>query len=299
MLSLRHHNVIDTLAPASDRSHCATRGQQRWLCRVVLTLVIVVTSTGCGRPLLRWPGSGSAQPSTIANPLFVPACDREFLWNQTVDAVDDYFRIQREERVHLVGGILSEGRIDTFPQVGSTIFEPWRVDSTRGYEKIHATLQSIRRQALVRVIPTEGGYLIDVAVQKELEDLDKPESSTAGGATLRHDGSLVRQEGAASRYSVTLGWIPLGRDPTLEQRLLADIAARLSVPAEIQSLPPMGVELPIEELPAGEYYSEELPPQSQPQFQPSTQQRIPLELGPAIGPPQNESSGEFFELPPP
>jgi hypothetical protein len=193
----------------------------------------------------------AAGPPVLENPLFIPAGDRELLWNQTVDAVDDYFRIEREERVRLIGGVLTEGRIDTFPITGSTIFEPWRRDSTPGYEKLHATLQSIRRRATLRVIPTQGGYLIEVAVQKELEDLDKPEHATAGGATLRHDGSLVRQEGSSGRFSTTLGWIPLGRDLTLEQRILADLRARLDVGAAIP-LPPTSEEVhapAIEELP--------------------------------------------------
>jgi hypothetical protein len=170
-----------------------------------------------------------AAPQPIENPLFLPPVEREFLWNQTIDAMDDYFRIEREDRVRLIGGVLTEGRIDTFPTIGSTIFEPWRGDSTRGYEKIHATLQSIRRRATIRVIPVEGGYLLDVVVQKELEDLDKPEHATAGGATLRHDGTIVRQEGPPGRYSVTLGWIPIGRDLALEQRILADVMARLDL----------------------------------------------------------------------
>jgi hypothetical protein len=83
--------------------------------------------------------------------------------------------------------------------------------------------------------------LIDVYVLKELEDLDKPEHATAGGATLRHDGTLVRQEGAAGRYSVTLGWIPLGRDLTLEQQILADLQARLNVAGTLAPLPPANV----------------------------------------------------------
>jgi len=83
--------------------------------------------------------------------MFIPPLDREFLWNQTADAVDDYFRIEREDRVRLIAGVLTEGRIDTFPTIGSTVFEPWRTDSTMGYEKLHATLQSIRRRATVRV----------------------------------------------------------------------------------------------------------------------------------------------------
>jgi hypothetical protein len=202
-------------------------------------------------------------PPAMENPMFVPAMDREFLWNQAVDAVDDYFRIEREERVRLIGGVLTEGRIDTFPITGSTVFEPWRKDSTPGYEKIHATLQSIRRRGTVRVIPTEGGYLLDVSVQKELEDLDKPEHATAGGATLRHDGSIVRQEGASGRYSVTLGWIPLGRDATLEQRILADLRARLDLGPEA-ALPVMEeVHSPrVDALHGGEPIGQELLPQA-------------------------------------
>jgi hypothetical protein len=200
-------------------------------------LAVLLCFSGCAGSWFRPVGAGG--PQLLENPLFVPPLDREFLWNQTVDAVDDYFRIEREDRVRLIAGVLTEGRIDTFPITGSTIFEPWRADSTPGYEKWHATLQSIRRRATVRVIPAEGGYLLDVVVQKELEDLDKPEHATAGGATLRHDGTLVRQEGAPGRYSVTLGWIPIGRDLTLEQRILADLAARLDLQGQLQHLPPV------------------------------------------------------------
>jgi len=171
-----------------------------------------------------------APAGPVENPLFVPPLDPEFVWNNLVDAVDDHFRIEREERVRLIGGILTEGRIDTYPTIGSTLLEPWRGDSTPGYEKMHATLQSIRRRATVRLIPSEGGALVDVVVQKELEDLDKPEHATAGNATLRHDGTLVRNEGPPGRFSVTLGWIPIGRDASLEQKILRDIQCRLDVP---------------------------------------------------------------------
>jgi hypothetical protein len=215
----------------------------------------------------------AAAPQALPNPLFIPPVDREFLWNQSVDAIDDYFRIEREERVRLIGGVLTEGRIDTFPTVGSTVFEPWRVDSTPGYEKVHATLQSIRRRATLRVIPVEGGYLLDVVVQKELEDLDKPQHATAGGATLRHDGTLVRQEGPPGRFSVTLGWIPIGRDLTLEQRILADISARLDVQGHGGPLPPV-----IEEMftPQGEIIGPELKPaQPGPEELPAPMLRLP------------------------
>jgi hypothetical protein len=236
-----------------------------------LTVLIAFSLPGCAGMFSRF-SNGFAGPAPLENPLFIPPIDREQLWCQTVDAVDNYFRIEREERVQVVGGVLTEGRIDTFPTIGSTVFEPWRTDSTRGYEKLHATFQSIRRKATVRVIPTEGGYLLDVTVQKELEDLDKPEHATAGGATLRHDGTLVRQEGAPGRYSVTLGWIPIGRDMSLEQRILADIAGRLGADGSAGHMPAV-----IEELfsPSGEANGPVLGPAQPFELLPPAVERLP------------------------
>lgn len=258
VVMLKHNLLLHTSAPPRESSAASVLHP----CFIGGLLLVLSCSTGCNGLFHRQAGG----PRPIDNPLFLPPVDRELLWNQTVDAVDDYFRIEREDRLRLIGGVLTEGRIDTFPTIGSTLFEPWRVDSTPGYEKLHATLQSIRRRATIRIIPAEGGYLLDVVVQKELEDLDKPESATAGGSTLRHDGTLVRQQGAPERPSVTLGWIPIGRDVTLEQRILADISARLdvghgghapsfwegmfSLPAEQPSGPDLRPALPADSAPA-------------------------------------------------
>ncbi len=233
--------------------HLRGRSSGKLFAWLICLLWPMLCSAGCAGFFNRRASSTEA----LANPLFLPPVDRELLWNQSVDAIDDYFRIEREDRVRLIGGVLTEGRIDTFPTIGSTMFEPWRTDSTRGYEKLHATLQSIRRRATLRIIPVEGGYLLDVVVQKELEDLDKPEHASAGGATLRHDGTLVRQEGPPGRFSVTLGWIPIGRDVALEQRILADISARLNAHGHGPALPAV-----IEELftPQGEPFGPELRP---------------------------------------
>lgn len=249
----------------------------------IVAICCALSSTGCTQ--FRMANLGKT-PAPLENPMFVPAMDREFLWNQTVDVVDDFFRIEREERIRLIGGILTEGRIDTYPKVGSTVFEPWKEDSTWGYERWLATFQSIRRRAIVRVIPASGGYLIDVVVQKELEDLDKPENATAGGSTLRHDGTLNRREGIAGRYSSTLGWIDKGRDCSLEQLILERLSQRLHVMTEVSRLPegpvesgggsslgppvevierPHGLQKPSTrqpELPAEEMEIEELPPPS-------------------------------------
>lgn len=171
---------------------------------------------------------GSLGQPVAASTLHTSITDREFLWNQIVDTVDDYFRVRAEERVRIVDGVLIEGRIDTWPQPGATIFEPWRSDSTRGFERWHATTQSIRRTATVHVIPAEGGFLVDVAVLKEIEDLDRPERATSSSTMMHHGGSLVQEEDRFEGGPVTLGWIPLGRDVTLEHRLLAELNGRLA-----------------------------------------------------------------------
>lgn len=193
---------------------------------VVLSSV-VLSSVGCG-----WfhTGRGVTLPpgTQMENPLFVGISDEEFVWDQIVDSVDDHFTIEREERMRRLGDVLTEGRLYTFPAVGSTYFEPWRDDSSPGYEKLHATLQSVRRQAFVRVNRVRGGYQIEVVVSKELEDMFQPEFSSVGGAVQRHDGSVERASGGVRNEPVSLGWIPQGRDQALEQRLLLDLQARFA-----------------------------------------------------------------------
>jgi hypothetical protein len=196
------------------------------------TLLLILLSVGAGCAV-DIPGPTAAQVIPIAseNPALLPNLDRDLLWQHLVDVVDDYFTIDREEPVRLIGNVLTEGRIDTFPEIGSTYFEPWRRDSANSYEKLESTLQTIRRQATVRVIPTAGGYLADVTVFKELEDLARPEHATTGAATLRHDTSLDRVVQPIGDQPVLKGWIPLGRDLALEQRILAQLRNRLGVPA--------------------------------------------------------------------
>jgi hypothetical protein len=105
--------------------------------------------------------------------------------------VSQYFRIEREIPVSLQGSTLTEGRIDTFPKPGATFLEPWDHDSADSYERLESTLQSIRRYAVVKVIPAQNGcFWIDVAVYKELENVLQPDHATAGSATFRNDISV-------------------------------------------------------------------------------------------------------------
>ncbi len=216
----------------------------------IAVLVLVAALGGCTWPEpLTYSGAaaqgGLSGQAMIENPLFVPVADPEFAWNQIVDEIDDYFKIQREERVRQEGHVMIEGRIDTFPTVGSTYLEPWRRDSTGGFEKLHSTLQSVRRRAQVRVVPSTGGYLLDVAVFKELEDLERPKRSSIGFSGMRHDNSLDADFDDVPQDPDTLGWIPQGRDLALEQRILSNLRGRLTDSGAVQSaaLPRANVEV--------------------------------------------------------
>jgi len=183
----------------------------------------------------------SGQPAALGgNPISVAVADRDFAWDQIVDIVDDYFKIDREQRV--TPDLLAEGRIETFPQVSPTIFEPFRRDSATTGDRWENTLQTIRRTAMVRVMNDANGFLVEVQVLKELENLERPAHATAGAATFRHDTSPDRNTEAeptlgrdsnndprpVSNPRRTLGWISQGRDSALEQLILSRIQDRLN-----------------------------------------------------------------------
>jgi len=164
-----------------------------------------------------------------ANPISVPVVDDELAWDQIADVVSDYFTIAREQRARRMGETWCEGRIDTAPQDGATWLQPERHDSVGSFNRWESTFQSIRRIATVRVIPDANGYLVEVVVEKQLEDLPKPEKATAGAATFPFNGSLPSERlEQVARTRASQCWISLGRDPALEQRMLAEIHARLN-----------------------------------------------------------------------
>lgn len=163
------------------------------------------------------------------NPISVPVADEERAWDQIAEVVSEYFPIAREQRARRTADLPLEGRIETAPQTGATWLEPHRKDSVGLFSRWESTFQTIRRWALVRVVPDAAGYSVEVVVTKELEDLPQPEKSTAGASTFRNDGSLPsRRLEQVSHTRSSPRWISLGRDTALEQRMLAEIHARLS-----------------------------------------------------------------------
>ena len=184
-----------------------------------------------------------APPPAPKNSVVIPPLDAELIWSKMVDVVDDYFKVQTEQRVVFSNGIPTEGLIDTYPQTGATFLEPWRGDSVGFEQRLESTLQSIRRSGSMRLKPDPGGWRVEAVVLKELENMPRPMKATAGGASFRNDDSLYRygtplptlgqqvgdQPRPVANPTPNIGWIPLGRDPLLEQKMLGKLLAKLGI----------------------------------------------------------------------
>ena len=155
------------------------------------------------------------------NPMIVPSDDFETVWKATVIAVNQYFDIASEDRV--------QRKIVTQPKSGATLLEPWEGDSVGFRERFECTFQTIRRFAIVTVepAPTGQGWAVRVEVRKELEDLLQPDRQSIGRAVFNNQFPLNRTREVVGPVQAPAYWIPRGRDPKLEQAILAKIRASL------------------------------------------------------------------------
>ena len=180
---------------------------------------LLVGETGCVSPARTRAQNETAEHVELTNPFFVPAANQEEVWERTVDVLHDYFEIARENRL--------DGVIETQPKVGSGVLEPWQRESVGLASKLESSLQSIRRRGFIRITPVEGGYLVGVEVFKEREDVLGVAENSAGGATFQEAQPLQRDLNLVVGQTAPSGWIPLGRDAILEQRLLTALQQRL------------------------------------------------------------------------
>jgi hypothetical protein len=147
------------------------------------------------------------------NPLVVPSSDFETVWKATVAVIDEYFDIASENRLSRT--------IVTQPKIGATALEPWAGDSVGIDQRLESTFQTIRRFAQAKVDPAPGGgWLVKIEVQKELEDLSKPDRQAAGRAVFNNDFPVNRSREIVGPVPIPNGWIAKNRDAKLEQVIL-------------------------------------------------------------------------------
>lgn len=163
----------------------------------------------------------TSMPTVVENPLVVQVSDFEFVWQQTIEVLDEYFDIASENRI--------DGRIETYPQVSATLLEPWRNDAVDSRDRLENTLQTYRRRAFVHLVQVASGYTVQVEVHRELEDLPHPAYANTGDATFRTEMALHREQQVVGPLPVTRGWIHEGRDWKLETQILDDLAGRFGI----------------------------------------------------------------------
>jgi hypothetical protein len=138
-----------------------TMNRRGFAARTVMVLLagLAGSESGCSTGPSTWHAPSVTRifsPSPVApNPLVVPSADFEAVWNKTVAVVDKYFDIETENRLART--------IKTQPQMGATIIEPWALDSPTIEDRFEATLQTVRRAAIVHIDPAPtGGFLVKV-----------------------------------------------------------------------------------------------------------------------------------------
>lgn len=229
-LNRRNLTTVASLKALRSANRLALLRTHILRCALMTSLITcLITHLGC-RHFFRGTGRPPQIEVPVSNPFQVGLADPSLVWQQVVDAVDDYFRIKSETPVRRDSAAWLEGRLESFPEVAGTLFEPWRRDSTPGFERVQSTFQTIRRTAYVKVLPGPDGYLIDVKVVKEQEDVDHSQYPTAGSSVQRHDGTVVRNASVLTDIPTTIDWYPagIGRDLDLERRLAESIAGRLT-----------------------------------------------------------------------
>jgi hypothetical protein len=154
------------------------------------------------------------------NPLYVPQGPMSYarVFEKVLDVLDDNFEIAYANRY--------DGRIETFPTIAPGYEQPWKPGSPDPYQRLLATLQTIRHRAIVLISTADdGGYFIDVKVLNEMEDLPVPIRATAGMASFRLNSTIQHQYEVIEPNVFMANWIPMGRDHQLEQVLLQRLAA--------------------------------------------------------------------------
>jgi hypothetical protein len=192
---------------------------------------LAVFGSGCaGRPLMDNPFFVRAElpPGQCPNPVLLAGNPSQYgtIFETVLNVVDDYFEIAEANRW------APTAQIKSHPKIAPGLDQFWKPGSPDGAERMLATLQTIRYRCEVTIQPViadparpsaPAGYVVQVVVFKELEDLPRPVKATAGAAAFRSDNTVDREFEVVDPTVVDSNWIPKGREMYLEQEILKRI----------------------------------------------------------------------------
>ena len=161
-------------------------------------------------------GCTTVAEGRFANPSTFTDTDAE-----TAEAVAT--RVLRQLRFEPIIPQKSKGHVETKSVTGASWFEFWRKDTLGRMQVAEASLHTVRRRATVSISPSDGGSKVFVKVVKTRVSAPgaTPESfgSTFGVHDVEDTDLMRRDALEATDYE----WVPMGRDPLLEQYILERI----------------------------------------------------------------------------
>jgi hypothetical protein len=156
----------------------------------------------------------------VVDPDYVPGDVYAELFDQALDAVDDYFPIVYANRY--------DGRI-----VAKTITAPglerfWKAGSPDLYQRTLVTFQEYRYRCEVRIREAHpSGYFVEVVVDKDLNDQLRPQTLAIVIPAFGEPGTPDRDQFLVVEPDITSPienpssrWIPKGRETGIEQAIL-------------------------------------------------------------------------------
>lgn len=183
---------------------------------IALLVSLAPVIVGCQEPL---------QPTgpTVTRITVDPAERYAVLWETVGDVLrKHFFQLDRRDR--------QAGIITTFPETTAGGFEFWRPQPTDPYYWWEASLHTIQRRVTVKLAAAEtNAYDVDVQVDRMRYRLEERQITNAGAALRLYGGEAPTYGGQSDRPSETARWIALGRDESMEQKLLATILNRFGV----------------------------------------------------------------------
>ena len=162
-------------------------------------------------------------PETVENPVLVSpgtptGVSYREVFEKCIDVLDDDFEILSTNPY--------SGQILTKPRIAPGYEQFWKSGNPAARDRLLATLQTIRQVAVVTIRTGErGGYLVEVVVEKQLEDLPRPNRATVGGAVFHETPSVERPVEVVGPVvgQPTRSWFKIGRDDAFEQQILRRI----------------------------------------------------------------------------
>ena len=118
-----------------------------------------------------------------------------------------------------------EGIITTFPVTSQQWFEFWRNDAMGAYQWAESSMQTVQRQAVVRIrrLPEPGRYRVTVKVDVFRFSTPERQVTTPSGALAMFSSRLPTEQGELAGPAEGAHWVHLGRDPRMEGALLRRI----------------------------------------------------------------------------